>query len=142
MSLCGMNSNKKLKFSCWGFLYIFSLFCLFPPLLNSLLVLLPTHTSIIAVHALQVFIFCGVGKEPSVNSNTKCKIVVHYSPFYLSLLKYENFLPLCKIDNILIYYECLFVRKLLMYSNPQNTDFFSEINIFVLSLVSRQSLPL
>lgn len=100
------------------------------------------HTSIIAVHALQVFIFCGVGKEPLVNSNTKCKIVVHYSPFYLSLLKYENFLPLCKIDNILIYYECLFVRKLLMYSNPQNTDFFSEINIFVLSLVSRQSLPL
>lgn len=63
---------------------VYSVFCLFLPLLSSVLVLLFTHTFIIAVDALEVLIFCDVGEEPSVKSNASCKTVIHYSPFYLS----------------------------------------------------------
>lgn len=63
---------------------LYSVFCLFLPLINSVLVLLSTHTFIIAVDALEVFIFCDVGEEPSVKSNASCKTVMHYGSFSLS----------------------------------------------------------
>lgn len=51
VSLYGVNSNKKLVYLGLGFLSVFSV-CLFPSLINSVLVLLSTHTFIIAADAL------------------------------------------------------------------------------------------